>query len=410
MGRPIDHRVDLYGAGVVLYQMVAGRTPFVGPPESLMYKVVNEIPLPPSAAEGARNGALFDAVLARALAKDPVERWPHAAAFRDAVVQALGAPAPAAVSPEAVGALPQANEYAPTERIPTMHRAASATSAPPTDGFTGTGSAPTHWDPGVLAKVEAALARHVGPLASVMVRRAARECHDMPALYARLGEQITQSSAREAFLHGAPGGYATGGTQGTHGTHGTHGSHGIHRRATGTGTFGGEGEFFKAWGATDVAQARRLVDICLDAGAAMFDSADIYSKGAAESILGEAIKNRARDELIISTKAGYRMWPGPYGELGSRKYLLSSLDQSLKRMQLDYVDVVFCHRPDYETPMEETCRAFDWLIRKGYAYYWGTSEWNAEDIAEAHFICEKYGLNKPVVEQPQYNLYAREKL
>lgn len=233
MGRPIDHRVDLYGAGVVLYQLVAGRAPFVGPPESLMYKVVNEIPLPPSAAEGARNGALFDAVVSRALAKDPAERWPHAGAFREAVLQALGAAPPTAVSPEAVGALPQANEYAPTERIPTLHRGASATSAPPTNSFTGTGSAPTHWDPGVLAKVEAALAKHVGPLASVMVRRAARECHDMPALYARLGEQITQASARDAFLHAV----AAGGTgTGTGGSHATGGTHGNAARGTATGS------------------------------------------------------------------------------------------------------------------------------------------------------------------------------
>jgi len=241
MGRPIDHRVDLYGAGVVLYQLVAGRAPFVGPPESLMYKVVNEIPLPPSAAEGARNGALFDAVVARALAKDPVERWPHAGAFRDAVVQALGHALPPAVSPEAVGALPQANEYAPTERIPTMHRGSSATSAPPTNSFTGTGSAPTHWDPGVLAKVEAALARHVGPLASVMVRRAARECHDMPALYSRLGEQITQTSARDAFLHAvSPGGTGTGtgGSHATGGTGGTGGTHGTAARGLATGSRG----------------------------------------------------------------------------------------------------------------------------------------------------------------------------
>jgi len=243
MGRPIDHRVDLYGAGVVLYQMVAGRTPFVGPPESLMYKVVNEIPLPPSAAEGARNGALFDAVVARALAKDPVERWPHAGAFRDAVVQAampvLGSAPPAAVSPEAVGALPQANEYAPTERIPTMHRASSATSAPPTNSFTGTGSAPTHWDPGVLAKVEAALAKHVGPLASVMVRRAARECHDMPALVSRLGEQITQNTAREVFLKQVAFGGAGTGTGGTHGAPGTHGTYGAHGNVAHGGQTGG---------------------------------------------------------------------------------------------------------------------------------------------------------------------------
>ncbi|MDP2005404.1 MAG: protein kinase [Rubrivivax sp.] len=243
MGRSIDHRVDLYGAGVVLYQMVAGRAPFVGPPESLMYKVVNEIPLPPSAAEGARNGPLFDAVVARAMAKDPAARWPHAGAFRDALVQALGGPVPAAVSPEAVAALPQANEFAPTERIPTMHRASPSTAAPPTNSFGGTGSAPSHWETAALAKVEAALARHVGPLASVMVRRAARENHDLPALLARLGEQIEQPAAREAFLRGqSSGGTGAGGTHGGHGTHGTHGSQGSpapHGHAGASGSLGG---------------------------------------------------------------------------------------------------------------------------------------------------------------------------
>lgn len=193
MGRPIDHRVDLYGVGVVLYQLVAGRPPFVGPPESMMYKVVNEQPMPPSAIDGARAGPTFDTVLARALAKDPLQRWPHGAAMRDALAVALGRAVPNAVAPEAVYALPMASEYAVTERIETLQRN-------PLHPPTHTGSAPTHWDAAVLARVELALARHVGPLAAVMVRRAARECHDIPSLYVRLGEQITQSSAREAFM------------------------------------------------------------------------------------------------------------------------------------------------------------------------------------------------------------------
>lgn len=82
----------------------------------------------------------------------------------------------------------------------------------------------------------------------------------------------------------------------------------------------------------------------------------------------------------------------------------------MKRLGLDYVDLLFCHRPDYSTPMEETCRAFDWLIRKGYVFYWGTSEWEAADIAEAHMVCEKYNLVKPVMEQCEYNLYNRKKM
>lgn len=224
MGRPIDHRVDLYGVGVVMYQLLAGRPPFVGPPEALMYKVVNEIPMPPSTVEGSRGFAAFDAAVARALAKDPVERWPNGAGFREAVTKALGQPLPAAVSREAVYALPMPSDFAPTERIPTQHKAGAA---PPPTG-TGTGATPTHWDPSVLAKVEATLAKHVGPLAAVMVRRAARECLDVPSLYQRLGEQITQQSAREAFLQHLQG---TGSGSGTAGVAPTPGSTGHHRVA-----------------------------------------------------------------------------------------------------------------------------------------------------------------------------------
>lgn len=94
----------------------------------------------------------------------------------------------------------------------------------------------------------------------------------------------------------------------------------------------------------------------------------------------------------------------------SRKHLIEGVRNSLDRLAFDYVDVVFCHRPDPETPMEEICRAYDWLIRKGWVFYWGTSEWNQDEIAEAHYVCDKYNLIKPVVEQPQYNLFNRDKL
>lgn len=199
MGRPIDHRVDLYGVGVVLYQLIAGRPPFVGPPEALMYKVANEVPMPPSTVEGAGGSSAFDAVIARALAKDAAARWPNGIAFRDAVHRAYaavagGGPVPTAVARDTVYALPMASDYAPTERIPPP----GVSPGPSTGGSTG--HVPAHWDKAVLAKVEAALARHVGPLAAVMVRRTARDCYDLPMLYQRLGEQITQQSAREAFL------------------------------------------------------------------------------------------------------------------------------------------------------------------------------------------------------------------
>ena len=199
MGLPIDHRVDLYSAGVVLYQLLAGRAPFMGPHEALMYKVVNEVPAPPATLEGAPHGGLLDDVVAVALAKDPRARYANAAAFRAAVVAALNQPPAPAVSQEAVFALPMPSEYAPTERIVTGLHTASA--------------APTSWDPAVLAQVEATLARHVGPLAGVLVRRAAKECQDLPTLQARLAEQITNSTAREAFLGlASKGGTRTGGT------------------------------------------------------------------------------------------------------------------------------------------------------------------------------------------------------
>ena len=202
MGHAIDHRVDLYGAGVVLYQLLAGRPPFVGPPEALMYKVVNEMPLPPSAVEGAPHGPRFDTVVAKALAKDANKRFASAAEFRDAVVAALGAPAPSAVSKDSVFALPMPSDYAPTERIQPL----------PTLGSSPTNTAlPAHWDPAVLAQIEAALARHVGPLAAVMVKRAARECQDLPQLQARLAEQITNTASRDAFLgRGTKPGTGTG--------------------------------------------------------------------------------------------------------------------------------------------------------------------------------------------------------
>jgi eukaryotic-like serine/threonine-protein kinase len=214
MGRPIDHRVDVYGAGVVLYQLVAGKAPFIGPHEALMYKVVNEVPPPPSSHEGALPGGRFDAVVATALAKDPRERFASAAAFRDAVVQALGAPAPAMVSREAVFALPSLSEYAPTERIVSPFGAPFVNQAHGAPTNT-TGAPPTHWDPSVLAQVESSLAKHVGPLAAVLVRRAAKECHDLPSLQARLAEQITSPQARDAFLGasskaGGTGGHGTG--------------------------------------------------------------------------------------------------------------------------------------------------------------------------------------------------------
>jgi eukaryotic-like serine/threonine-protein kinase len=226
MGKAIDHRVDLYATGVLLYQLVAGRPPFVGSPEVLMYKVVNDLPPPPSSVAGG--STRFDDLALQALAKDPAQRFSGALAFRHALAQALGEAPPPLLSPELVQA--ETDPYAPTERIPT----GMPTSVPTGTGFTG--EPPAHFDAEQLAKAEAALAQHVGPLAKVMVRRTARQCHDLPELYARLAEQITQHGAREAFLGQASrSGITTAGTGGSTGLHtGTGGTRGS-RLPTNTG-------------------------------------------------------------------------------------------------------------------------------------------------------------------------------
>jgi eukaryotic-like serine/threonine-protein kinase len=206
-GRGIDHRIDLYATGVLLYQLVAGRPPFVGSPEVLMYKVVNDVPPPPSSVDGEGRTDRFDTVTARALAKDPAQRFAGSQAFRQALADALGQPLAGALSPESI--LDAGQAYAPTERIPT----GMSTSVPTGTGMTG--EPPTHFDAAELAQIEASLARHVGPMAKVMVRRAARQAHDVTGLYAALAEQITSSTAREAFLgQASKSGHATGGTHG----------------------------------------------------------------------------------------------------------------------------------------------------------------------------------------------------
>src|SRR5690606_4697575 len=143
----------------------------------------------------------------------------------------------------------------------------------------------------------------------------------------------------------------------------------------GTGTFGGGGEMFKAWGATDVAEATRLVDICLEAGANMFDSADVYSAGMAEEILGQAIKDR-RDEVIISTKATFRAGTGPNDVGSSRHHLVRSVEGCLRRLQTDYIDLFQLHGFDAMTPLEETLQTLDDLVRAGKIRYLGCSNYS----------------------------------
>lgn len=157
--------------------------------------------------------------------------------------------------------------------------------------------------------------------------------------------------------------------------------------------------------------ARAMLLRAFDLGITHFDLANNYGPppGSAEETFGDILHADLasyRDELIISTKAGYRMWPGPYGEWGSRKYLLSSLDQSLKRMRLDYVDIFYSHRPDPNTPLEETMGALDYAVRSGKALYVGISSYNAEQTRKAAAILRHMG-TPCLIHQPVYNMFNR---
>jgi aryl-alcohol dehydrogenase-like predicted oxidoreductase len=175
----------------------------------------------------------------------------------------------------------------------------------------------------------------------------------------------------------------------------------------GTGTFGGGNEFFKAWGTTDVAEASRLIDICLDAGLTMFDSADLYSNGMAEEILGQAIKGR-RDRVIISTKGTFRTGKGPNDVGSSRYYLLRAVDASLRRLQTDYIDLYQLHAFDALTPTEEVLGTLDGLVRAGKIRYIGCSNFSGWHLMKALAVSEKYGLARYVAHQAYYSLIGRD--
>ena len=154
---------------------------------------------------------------------------------------------------------------------------------------------------------------------------------------------------------------------------------------------------------------RRMVFTAFDLGITHLDLANNYGPppGAAEERLGRIIAELPREELVISSKAGYRMWPGPYGEWGSRKYLLQSLDQSLKRLRLDHVDIFYSHRPDPNTPFAETLSALDHAVRSGKALYTGISSYSGAQTAEVIRICEAEGFVKPIIHQPSYSALNR---
>ena len=164
-------------------------------------------------------------------------------------------------------------------------------------------------------------------------------------------------------------------------------------------------------GVDTLENARAMLRRAFDLGVTHFDLANNYGPppGSAELTLGEALRQDLapyRDELIISTKAGYGMWPGPYGDWGSRKYLVASLDQSLRRMGLGYVDIFYHHRPDPHTPLEETMGALDYIVRSGRALYVGLSNYRADETRRAAHLLRQLG-TPCVVHQPRYNMFDR---
>jgi aryl-alcohol dehydrogenase-like predicted oxidoreductase len=175
----------------------------------------------------------------------------------------------------------------------------------------------------------------------------------------------------------------------------------------GTGTFGGKGEFFGAWGASDVAEASRLVDICLEAGVTMFDSADIYSSGASEEVLGGAIKGR-RDKVLISTKGTFRAGDGPNDVGSSRHHLIKAVEGSLRRLGTDYIDLYQLHGFDAQTPVEEVLSTLDDLVRAGKIRYLGCSNFSGWHLMKSLAYSDKHGLSRYVAHQAYYSLIGRE--
>jgi aryl-alcohol dehydrogenase-like predicted oxidoreductase len=175
----------------------------------------------------------------------------------------------------------------------------------------------------------------------------------------------------------------------------------------GTGTFGGGNEFFKTWGETGVPEATRLVDVCLDAGLTLFDSADIYSSGLAEEILGKAVKGR-RDKVLISTKGTFAVGPGPNDVGSSRYHLIRTVEASLRRLGTDFIDLYQLHGFDALTPVEEVLGTLDDLVRAGKIRYVGCSNFSGWHLMKSLAVSEKYGLARYVAHQAYYSLVGRE--
>lgn len=161
---------------------------------------------------------------------------------------------------------------------------------------------------------------------------------------------------------------------------------------------------------TDPATAAAILRAAYEAGVTFFDIADVYARGEAERVMGSVLRQFPRHELVISSKVFWPMSDDVNDRGLSRKHILESVDKSLKRIGTDYLDLYFCHRFDADTPLEETARAMDDLIRQGKVLYWGTSEWTGAQLRAAHAVAERRNLSGPAVEQPQYNLLVRDKV
>ncbi|SEG74442.1 Predicted oxidoreductase [Actinacidiphila yanglinensis] len=175
----------------------------------------------------------------------------------------------------------------------------------------------------------------------------------------------------------------------------------------GAGTFGGQGPLFGAWGTTDAREARRLVDICLDAGITMFDTADVYSGGASEEVLGEAIKGR-RDQVIVSTKTSLPTGDGPGDAGSSRSRLIAACEHALRRLGTDRIDLFQLHAFDAATPIEEVLATLDDLVRAGKVRYVGVSNFSGWQVMKSLAVAEKYGRPRYVAHQVYYSLVGRD--
>lgn len=175
----------------------------------------------------------------------------------------------------------------------------------------------------------------------------------------------------------------------------------------GAGTFGGAGPLFGAWGTTDVAEARRLIDICLEAGVNLFDTADVYSSGASEEVLGAALAGR-RDQVLISTKTSLPMGDGPNDAGSSRFHLIRAVEAALKRLGTDYIDLLQLHAFDAATPMEEVLSTLDVLVRDGKVRYVGVSNFSSWQIMKALAVADRHGWPRYVAHQVYYSLIGRD--